>query len=214
MATRRVWFTFICKRQYVTSVASEVKPTKDAGRVLCVDSTLERQRGGGGEWEADSVLNRTTQYGRTVIAIIFGWQHFTLQFSFVIETLLTSGGRAISLGLCQTSMFYYIWRTSFVGQSISAALQHFIKNTDTFVLNKIIAVLAVSVLHLFILPFLFHSEINCAALLVSAELIDGAEFEHTDTHPQCVLLLANVSLQLLYSKVMWLFGASNVNKHK
>ena len=43
-------------------------------------------------------------------------------------------GCGICHGLCQTNTFYYIWRTSFVGQSISATLQNIIKRllSNTF----------------------------------------------------------------------------------
>lgn len=53
------------------------------------------------------------------------------------------------------NMFYYIWRMSFVAQSISAAKQNVIKTLfcDTFYLHKIIVVLAIWILHLVIFQF-------------------------------------------------------------
>lgn len=48
--------------------------------------------------------------------------------------------------------------------------------------------------------------------LVSGELSRGwSDFKHTDTQPLYVLLLAN--LQLMYSEVIWMFGA-DLQLHK
>ena len=56
----------------------------------------------------------------------------------IFKKLEISWQCAISPGFCQTNMFYDIWRTSFVGQRIAAALQHSIKTLfrDTLPLYK------------------------------------------------------------------------------
>ena len=91
---------------------------------------------------------------------------FYITVFIVIEKLVKSRSRCgFSPGLCQTNMFYYVWRKSFVSQSTSAALRHFIKTLfcDTFYLHETIVVLVIWILHL----NLYYLAINCAALRIT-----------------------------------------------
>ena len=70
----------------------------------------------------------------------------------------------LSLGLCQTNMFYSNWRRRFVGQSVSSAIQNTINIMfcDTIYRYKIIAVLVIWILHLVILWFWLFCDWLCS----------------------------------------------------
>lgn len=68
------------------------------------------------EANVDVAATRAARRGRKVIL-----------YFIVIAKLVKSWRWGVSPILCQANVFYIIWRTSFAGQSISAALQHFIE---------------------------------------------------------------------------------------
>lgn len=92
----------------------------------------------------------------------YGWFNFTQHFSLSFQKPVKSWWFGISPGRCQTNTFYDIWRTSFVGRSIS--FKHCFVTHVSF--KRLITVLWFWIIVLSLIAILGYFTISCSALVI------------------------------------------------